>query len=80
MTFSKNDLTDIFIVFRVFPFFSAASFRLPKDKQAPCILVGPGTGIAPFRSFWQQRLYDLEHDGGLLFLWFPEDVFMTMYY
>ncbi|TNN35933.1 Nitric oxide synthase, brain [Liparis tanakae] len=41
----------------------AASFRLPKDKQAPCILVGPGTGIAPFRSFWQQRLYDLEHDG-----------------
>uniref|UniRef100_A0A8C2ZXP7 Nitric oxide synthase n=1 Tax=Cyclopterus lumpus TaxID=8103 RepID=A0A8C2ZXP7_CYCLU len=41
----------------------AASFRLPKDNQAPCILVGPGTGIAPFRSFWQQRLYDLEHNG-----------------
>ncbi|XP_029018514.1 nitric oxide synthase, brain isoform X2 [Betta splendens] len=39
----------------------APSFQLPKDDQAPCILVGPGTGIAPFRSFWQQRLYDLEH-------------------
>uniref|UniRef100_A0A3Q1HHJ8 Nitric oxide synthase n=1 Tax=Anabas testudineus TaxID=64144 RepID=A0A3Q1HHJ8_ANATE len=38
----------------------APSFQLPKDDQAPCILVGPGTGIAPFRSFWQQRLYDLE--------------------
>ncbi|XP_062240772.1 nitric oxide synthase, brain [Platichthys flesus] len=41
----------------------APSFRLPKDNQAPCILVGPGTGIAPFRSFWQQRLYDREHKG-----------------
>nr|ACU98970.1 neuronal nitric oxide synthase [Sciaenops ocellatus] len=41
----------------------APSFQLPKDNQAPCILVGPGTGIAPFRSFWQQRLYDREHKG-----------------
>ncbi|CAL1615736.1 unnamed protein product [Knipowitschia caucasica] len=41
----------------------APSFHLPKDNHAPCILVGPGTGIAPFRSFWQKRLYDLEHNG-----------------
>uniref|UniRef100_A0A3B4A9F3 nitric-oxide synthase (NADPH) n=1 Tax=Periophthalmus magnuspinnatus TaxID=409849 RepID=A0A3B4A9F3_9GOBI len=39
----------------------APSFHLPKDNHTPCLLVGPGTGIAPFRSFWQQRLYDLEH-------------------
>uniref|UniRef100_A0A672IDE0 Nitric oxide synthase n=1 Tax=Salarias fasciatus TaxID=181472 RepID=A0A672IDE0_SALFA len=41
----------------------APSFQLPTDNQAPCILVGPGTGIAPFRSFWQKRLFDLEHNG-----------------
>ncbi|XP_041104067.1 nitric oxide synthase, endothelial-like [Polyodon spathula] len=41
----------------------APSFHLPADDSVPCILVGPGTGIAPFRSFWQQRLYEIEHQG-----------------
>ncbi|XP_043923547.1 nitric oxide synthase, brain-like [Protopterus annectens] len=39
----------------------APTFHLPAAPSVPCILVGPGTGIAPFRSFWQQRLYDIEH-------------------
>ncbi|XP_067622883.1 nitric oxide synthase-like [Eurosta solidaginis] len=33
---------------------SAPGFHLPKDSSKPMVLIGPGTGIAPFRSFWQE--------------------------
>lgn len=39
------------------------SFRLPKDPHSALIMIGPGTGIAPFRAFLQERLWHHQSKG-----------------
>lgn len=51
------------------------NFKLPEGEQTPVIMVGPGTGVAPFRSFIQDRE---ERDvSGESWLFFGEQHFMT---
>ena len=46
------------------------SFVLPEDRSTDIIMVGPGTGIAPFRAFLQQR--QMEGDSGRNWLFFGD--------
>ncbi|WP_285164276.1 assimilatory sulfite reductase (NADPH) flavoprotein subunit [Shewanella goraebulensis] len=46
-------------------------FRLPENNDTPVIMVGPGTGVAPFRAFMQQRAADGVNSDSWLFFGNP---------
>jgi sulfite reductase (NADPH) flavoprotein alpha-component len=46
------------------------AFRLPQDPDVPVIMIGPGTGIAPFRAFLEHR--QVLGEKGPMWLFFGE--------
>jgi sulfite reductase (NADPH) flavoprotein alpha-component len=53
-------------------------FRLPTNSRVPIIMVGPGTGVAPFRAFLQER--QSRGDSGRNWLFFGEQQHSTDFY
>lgn len=51
------------------------NFKLPQDPDTPIIMIGPGTGVAPFRAFVEEREY--QEAGGRNWLFFGEQHFRT---
>lgn len=51
-------------------FVATSKFGLPEDESKDLIMVGPGTGIAPFRAFIQERIQ--KKDTGRMWLFFGD--------
>ncbi|MGJ0483750.1 MAG: assimilatory sulfite reductase (NADPH) flavoprotein subunit [Methylomicrobium sp.] len=51
------------------------NFKLPADPATPIIMIGPGTGIAPFRAFIEER--EAVGAGGKNWLFFGDQHFTT---
>ena len=49
------------------------NFRLPPNSDTPVIMVGPGTGVAPFRAFMQER--EATDAGGENWMFFGDQTF-----
>lgn len=60
---ASNYLTRSPLGTKVKAFVRHSDFSLPPSHSTPIIMIGPGTGIAPYRSFWQERLVSKDELG-----------------
>lgn len=65
---------------RIVPIYVQPShgFTLPEDRSAPVVMIGPGTGVAPFRAFMQERQAQGAEGSNWLFFgeWHKEQQFL----
>ena len=54
--YALNYSDDLQRGYQIFSHVQPTSFKLPIKSSAPVIMVGAGTGVAPFRAFVQERL------------------------
>lgn len=54
---------------------SNPNFKLPANPEVPIIMIGPGTGVAPFRSFLEER--EEQGAGGKTWLFYGDRHFVT---
>lgn len=74
---ASGHLADRAAVDSVLPVYVQANphFRLPEDPETPILMVGAGTGVAPYRAFLQQR--EAQGGAGPSWLVFGERNFRT---
>lgn len=54
----------------------SGTLKFPEDKDIPVIMVGPGTGVAPFRSALQERIAEGKYSMTFFVLWLYTKIYV----